>query len=817
MRNFKLICLLLLFTTINITCICGQNMAKIYGKILDTNEIPIENANIIISNFPNIGTSSNESGRYELLVPHDTLLRIEVSCIGYHSVTKNIKVSLGKRKQLDIQLVESIITINTFIVNDRYTINDNDLKPVNTKVLSHIPSLTNGVESLIKSTGLGVFSSNELTSQYNVRGGNYDENLIYLNGIEVYRPFLIRSGNQEGLSFINPDLVSSINFSSGGFDACYGDKMSSVLDVNYKIPTEWGGSISGNLLGASGHLEGISKNKKFSILLGARYQSNAYIFKQMQDSGNYKPTFTDIQLLANYRPNDKWSLTIFGNYTRNVYRFMPMSRTTNIGLIDNVKQLRVYFDGMEVDAYQTIYGTFTAKYYINKSNSIKFALSYFNSIEKETFDINSQYFISEINSSLGSEKYGEAISSRAVGSDLHHGRNFLTSHITHGEIQGSHQIKNNTLSWGMKLQGEFIDDDLLEWRIYDSADYSLPFIPTTPGDSVALDDPARILKSSEYLKSKNQLSSFRMSGYVQNKWIFGTKIHRFSLIGGLRFSYWSFNQEFIATPRIRLVYQPKWELPTSFYIATGMYFQPPFYKEMRQADGLLNSNIKSQHSYHVILGNELSFKIAKRPFKFTTEVYYKYLDNLITYTLDNVRVIYSAKNDANGYAVGIDAKLSGEIVHNLESWIAISLMKSMESIDGGEFTPRPTDQRFRINLFFQDRVPKLPMLKAHLNLIYASALPYCFPTKRTYNFRSKYYFRTDIGFSWQFMDKNVRLGNKNPFKFIDAAFITFEITNLFNNYNILSYIWISDINRDYYAIPNYLSPRMFNVKLRFEL
>lgn len=795
----------------------GQNMAKIYGKVTDTEGLPIEGANIVVMEQNSIGTATTEAGRYELLIPHDRSLIIEISCLGYATITDTLMVAKGKRKQADYTLKETVITMPSFNLNERYTLNDEDLKPINPKVLAHLPGVSQSVESLIKASGLGVFSSNELTSQYNVRGGNYDENLIYLNGIEVHRPLLIRSGNQEGLSFINPDMVSSINFSSGGFDACYGDKMSSVLDVNYKTPVDWGGSLSASLLGVTGHMEGCSKDKKFSVLLGARYQSNAYLFNRMQDSGAYKPTFTDVQLLLNYQPNSKWTLSLFGNYTRNIYRFRPVSRETNIGTVTEAKRLKIYFEGMEVDAYQTIYSVFSTQYQINENNKLRFILSYFNSIEKETFDILSQYFLSEVNTSYGSSDYGEEISSRGVGSDMHHGRNFLTSHLFNGELQGSHQLKHhNTLSWSVKMQGEIINDNLTEWRLYDSADYTLPYIPTIPGDSVALDDPTRALTAKEYLKVSNQLATYRPSAYIQNKWNFGNDKHKFSLIAGLRFTYWSFNKEALITPRIRLVYQPQWKTKTSFYIATGTYFQPPFYKEMRTADGSLNQHIKSQQSYHVILGSDVLFTIAKRPFKFSAEVYYKYLRNLITYSLDNVRVTYSAANDATGYAVGLDAKLSGEIVHDLESWISLSIMQSMESINHGEFTPRPTDQRVSMNLYFQDRVPKLPMLKAHINLVYATALPYSFPKKRAYTYRSKPYFRTDIGLSWQFIDEATRLGKKKAIHFINAAYLTFEITNLFNYSNVLSYTWVADINNQYYAIPNYLSPRMFNVKLRFE-
>jgi hypothetical protein len=794
----------------------AQNLARIYGKVTDTSGFPIESANIVILNIPNTGNSTNESGRYDLLVPHGKELVVEVSCIGYQPQQQTASVPAGKRKQVNFELIPSIITLPLFDLSERYAFDDG-VEKINPKTIYHLPGLTGGVESLIKSAGMGVFSNNEMSSQYNVRGGSYDENLIYLNGIEIYRPFLIRSGQQEGLSFINADLVSSVKFSSGGFDSHYGDKMSSVLDVNYRKPTRFAGSLSGSLLGASGHVEGVSKDQKFTALFGARYQSNAYLFKQLQTKGRYNPTFTDGQLLLTYNPSPKWELTLFGNYARNVYRLVPDSMTTRMGLIDKVKEFKVFYTGQEVDAYQTIYTAFVAKYNVSEKTNLRFLASYFNSIEKETFDLEAQYYINDVNSSFGSENYGEITVSNEVGKDFHHARNFLYSDIFHGEFQGEHKLASNMLSWGLKFQGEILEDELNEWRLFDSAGYSLPHYPTSPGEIVPDGDSTRaIMMEKNYLKADNALSTFRLSGFIQDKWTFGDSIHRFILVGGIRFSYWTFNNELILTPRLRLMYQPKIKTDISLYIATGMYYQPPFYKEMRMPDGVLNKDIKSQKSYHVILGMDYLFKIKRRPFKFSTEIYYKYLYDQITYTMDNVRIIYSGLNDATGHIAGIDMKLSGEIVYNLESWIAISLMQGVESINGKGHTPRPTDQRFSLNLFFQDRVPKLPMLKAHINIVYSTPLPVSPPTIRNYIRSSHHYFKADIGFSWQFIDGTTRTGNKNPFRFLNAGYLTFEIANIFNFKNVLSYSWISDMEGRYYKVPNYLTPRLFNIKLRFE-
>jgi hypothetical protein len=825
MTKITLFCSTLLLLLVSQT-VYSQNLARIYGKIVvDTSEIPIEGANIIVLEDPNIGTSTNEYGRYDLLIPHNKDITVEVSCIGYATQTYTMNIGSGKRKLLNVALTQTSIILPSFDISERYTYSEG-MEKISAKVITHFPGTNASVEQMVKAGGFGV-SGNEISSQYKVRGGSYDENLIYLNGIEIYRPFLIRSGQQEGLSFINPDLVSSVKFSSGGFESCYGDKMSSVLDVQYKKPTRFGGSLSASLLGASGHFEGISKDKKFTALLGVRYQSNGYVFKQMQTKGSYKPNFTDGQFLLTYNPTKKWEFTLFGNYARNVYRLIPDSSVTRMGTVNEAQEYKVYYEGQEVDAYQTIYTAFVAKYSANENNDFRFLMSYFNSTEKETFDLEAQYFINEVNSSFGNDGYGETTNKpgQEVGSDLHHARNFLTSHIFHGEFQGEHRLKKrNTLTWGLKLQGEIIDDNLSEWRLYDSSGYSLPDYSRPPlVDSlgnpvpVSLNDSSRIISMGDnYLKTKNYLETFRLSGFIQEKWEFGDS-NKFVLIGGIRFSYWTFNHEVIVTPRIRLIYQPNIKPDMSFYIAAGMYYQPAMYKEMRRPDGTLNENIESQKSYHAILGMDYLFKIKRRPFKLSAEVYYKHLRDLITYTMDNVRVIYSGENDAIGHTVGIDAKFSGEIVHNLESWISFSLMRSVESTDGGDtYTPRPTDQRFSINLFFQDRVPKLPMLKAHINLVYSTPLPASSPYVRNYVRTSHHYFRTDIGFSWQFVDETTRFGKKNPFSFLKGGYLTFEIANVFNYKNVLSYSWISNMEGSYYTIPNYLTPRLFNVKVRFE-
>ena len=796
--------------------------ALIYGKVVDSIGVPVEQVHIRVVEQPAVGTATTESGRYELTVPYDRELAeitIEISHLNYVSQRKKITIT-DKRLQLNFKLMPNAVLLEPATIMGEPN-NDKIIETYNPKPMQWIASTKSSVENLIVLKNPSVTRNNDLTSQYNVRGGNYDENLIYLNGTEIYRPFLIRSGQQEGLSFINPDLVSGINFSAGGFDAIYGDKMSSVLDVQYKKPIRYGGSVSASLLGAAGHLEGISKDGAMSALLGVRYQSNGYVFRRMQTKGIYRPTFTDVQLLLNrHKPNSKWEFSLFGNFARNAYLFVPDSTSDMVGSLDmnEGKKYTGFFQGQEVDAFQSVFASFATKYRATDSTDIKLIFSYFNTTEKETFDIEGQYFIGDVVLSLGDTTKGEAINNRDVGGDIHHGRNFLNAHIFHGELRGEHLIKRSRLEWGIKGQSEFVDDRLSEWRLLDSAGYSLPSIPTIPGDSVAFEHPSRLISmGSSFLKVNNNLHSFRSEGFIQNRWSFGKNISKVVLVAGIRCSYWNFNNEVLITPRARLSFRPNKK--TFFYFATGLYYQPAFYKEMRLEDGSLNTNIKAQKSYHVIAGSNYSFEIYRRPFKFFTEVYYKYLWDLTTYTIDNVRIIYSGKNDADGYAVGIDARLSGEFISNLESWITVSLMRTMERIDGGDYTFRPTDQRFSTSVFFQDRIPKIPMLKAHISIFYSSGIPYSSPSMRNYISHGKAYFRTDIGFSWQFVEAATYIGKRN-LKPLTAGYLTFEISNLFNYSNILSFFWVAvpaDNGQNMYLrVSNRLPPRLFNIKLRLE-
>lgn len=842
----RIICRLLL--TLSAVCLFSQTLSAqspgwVTGKVKDTSDRPVDLVNVVWKARPQVGTTTDENGSYHLELPamEVTLL---FSCMGYEPKEISIKIAPGRKQVVDVRLSPTARQLPRMVVSDqKYTFNSG-VEHMDSKMITHIPAMSAGVEGLIKASGLGVHANNELSSQYNVRGGSFDENLVYVNGMEVFRPFLIRSGQQEGLSFIHPDMVSSVRFSSGGFDAMYGDKMASVLDVDYKEPVSNTGSLSASFLGASAHWGGTSANRKLSCLAGARYHSNAYLLKQMQTKGNYRPKFTDVQALLRYRPNERWKFSLFGNYARNEYRLIPETGEATIGnILTTIQRLNIYYDGQEVDAYQTLFGSFTASWQCSRFSEITFAATCFHSLEKETFDINAEYWLSDINMDFGSDQLGETLSSRSVGGELHHGRNFLNADLFNGEVRGTHRLGAHVLRWGLACRQELTDDRLQEWYMYDSSFYSLPHPYTPPGDSVPPGDSSRLLLSSSYLDASHKVTNNRVTAYVQDSWEFGLERFRYTLTYGLRASYASFNGECLLAPRLRFAMHPMEQRNLSLYAATGWYYQPPFYKEMRTPAGWINTDIRSQKSYQLIVGSDYLFHWGDRPFKLSGELYYKYLWDLVSYEVDNVRTIYSGYNDAIGFAYGADLKLSGELLPGLESWLSVSLLNTKEDILGDSYVqnydslgrqlpssenatrsdtvfpgwlPRPTDQRFVIHLFFQDEIPNHPRFKAHINLMYATPLPYGIAgmPKALYTRRGKAYFRTDVGFSWKFMEADA--SREGWLSGVKAAYLSLELLNMFNYYNVISYTAVSDIDGNAYMTPNYLTPRLYNLKVRFE-
>jgi len=838
--------IIILLSVIAFDNVYSQNTATVHGKITNYENEPIEFVNITVSNLSG-GSSTDKNGYYEMTIPSEKEITLIFSFVGYDSKHINLNLKTNERKQLNLKLVSSSTQLPQFeVISDYYR--ESNLVRINPKIADHIPTPSGNIESIIK-TLPGVSSSNELSYQYSVRGGNYDENLIYVNDIEIYRPLLVRSGQQEGLSFINSDLVSSILFSAGGFDARYGDKMSSVLDIQYKKPQRFSGSASGSLLGATAHVEGVAKKMPITYIIGIRQKSNQYVLKSLDSKGDYKPSFTDFQTYISYEPNEKWELGVLGNIARNTYRFIPQTRETKFGTIDEALELKVYFDGQEVDKFDTYFGAFSAEYKPNKNTRIKHIFSAYRSVESETFDIQGQYWLYQLENDFSKDDFGNTAFERGVGTYLTHSRNSLQANVFSFEQKGSHIFQNKFLQWGLKYQHESITDKLKEWDLIDSSGYSLPH----PTDSVGYTQPGLQtldnLELQNVINSNINLASNRLSGFVQNAWNYYIDSTKISITAGIRSNYWDFNKQLLFSPRATISLTPNWDKDMLFRFSVGKYDQPPFYREIRDFNGNINYNIKAQQAIHFVLSSDWNFKAWNRPFKYVTELYYKKLNNLIPYEVDNVRIRYYSNQIANGYAMGIDMKVNGEFVRGIESWASLSVMQTQEDIVGDYYynyynkegkiiikgytqdskvvdsvryepgyIPRPTDQRVNFSLFFQDYLPKNPSYKMHLSLLFGSGLPFGPPRTQKYlhTLRMPMYRRVDIGFSKQIKSEDKIMSNKNMLRHIKNVWITAEVFNLLQINNTISYLWITDVNDRQYAIPNYLTPRMLNVKLLIE-
>lgn len=819
----------------------SQELGEIYGTITDDQNNPVPLANISISNQAG-GTISKMDGTYQLKIPANKDIIVVFSFVGFNTSYIKVRIKGGERKELNRKLTPSTTELPSFVITDE-KIRTSTLTPLDPKLAKAIPSPSGGLEALVK-TFAGVTSNNELSSQYSVRGGNYDENLVYVNDVEIYKPFLVRSGQQEGLSFLNSDLVSSILFSAGGFDARYGDKMSSVLDIRYKRPTITTGSVSGSLLGASLHMEGSSKDRRLMYLVGLRHKSNQYLLKTLETKGDYKPSFTDMQGMLIYEVNPKLEFSVFGNYARNFYRIVPTSRETSFGTINEALQLKVYFDGSETDQFVNYMGAFTTHYKPTENLSLKLIVSSFQTIESETFDITGQYWIGNLETDQSSENFGEMLEAKGVGTYHNHARNYLDARVTSIEQRGIYVQPLSTTMWGIKYQYEEVNDRLNEWVLNDSAGFTLPTDQGIPGEAGNQSD----IILQDIVKASIGLNSSRISGFLQNSWELGNEKSVWNITVGVRGNYWDVNGQVLISPRGGISYTPDWEKDFVFRFSTGLYYQPPFYRELRNKAGVLNKELKAQSSLHFVAGSDYNFNAWGRPFKLTTEAYFKYIQNLVPYDVDNVRLRYFATNSAKGYATGIDLKVNGEFVKGVESWASLSLMQTKEDLTGDDyweyyndegvriipgytrnddvadsalivkgFIPRPTDQRLTFSLFFQDYLPKNPTYKMHLNLVFGTGLPYSPPgTTRSRNMqRMPSYRRVDIGFSKQLLgaSRYSDTDTRSRLKFITDAWISLEVLNLLQVNNTISYIWVKDVTNRQYAVPNYLTPRQLNLKI----
>ena len=842
--KFKGFIILMLLSILLPARLSAQDNGILTGNVRDQHNKPLELVNVAIVGSSS-GSTSDQNGNYLLLIPSNQEVTVDFSFIGFKSKRYQITLKPSEKKELNVVLMISYTELQGVEIKDDQVRSYNYVR-LDPKDVKLIPTMTGGIEAMLK-TLPGVSSANELSSQYSVRGGNFDENLVYVNGIEIYRPFLIRAGQQEGLSFVNSTLVSGIVFSAGGWDAKYGDKMSSVLDITYRKPDSAAASVMLSLLGAEGHIEGLTRDKKFTFLAGARYKTNQYVLKGLETKGSYKPNFIDVQGVLTYELNKKIQFSALGYYSKNSYKLVPESRRTNFGTIQEAYQLNIYFDGQEVDQYRMYLGAFTMDYKPKENLLMKFSVSGFNTRESETYDTRGQYWIGKLENAYGDEEFGNVTEVQGVGTFMDHARNYLDAGVISAEHKGSFINETGIYNWSLKYQHENVDDHLNEWELVDSAGYILPDPPVNIG---GITDPKSMLEIEDVVKTHIQLSTNRLMGHVQGTWDLLGEGRDLSVTAGLRFNYWDYNGQFLLSPRASVAYKPLWEKDVVFRFSTGYYYQPPFYKELRDFEGNLNPDIKAQKSIHFVGGMDINFLAWGRPFKFTTEAYYKYLDDLIPYVVDNVRILYTAQNNAHGYATGIDFKINGEFIENTESWMSLSFLSTKQDIEGdfyynyynaeGEkiikgytadqvvvdsvrvepgYIPRPTDQLVSFAVFFQDYLPLIPSLKAHLTLVFGSGLPFGPPDSPLYKHTLRYppYRRVDLGFSKLLIGDKTKFGDKNPLRYIDHAWLSLEVFNLFQIYNTVSYIWVKDINNREYAVPNYLTPRQLNIKLIVEI
>ena len=812
----------------------AQTMATLSGKVVDEDGNPVPDVQIAIIGSTTQSVFTDAEGKYSLSIPSGAEIEIVFNNLSYGIVKQKINPKPGEKISLNPKLKFKNELVEVKVIDEN---RKQDVIFIQPKDYFKLAGPNPDISKLLLSQGLGVQSSNELSSAYSVRGGNYDENLVYVNDIEVFRPQLARSGQQEGLSFPNPDMVSGINFSSGGFEAKYGDKLSSALDVTYRKPRNFSSTVSGGLLGGSVHIQEVTKNKLFSWQIGGRYRSTQYLLKTLDTKGEYKPSFYDIQSLMNFAINEKFNIEILTNITGNKYLVKPSDRETTFGTFNQALRFKVYFDGQEISKYNTYFGALSANYKPQKNLNLKFITSAYRDFEDETFTVQGQYYIDELNTDFGSSGFGNVAFNRGVGTYINHGRNYLDATILNAEHKGKLELKNNQqVLWGARVQHEMIVDRMSEWNYLDSAGYS---IPQTNPNAVEL---------PYVLKAKNNIESTRLMGY--GEYIINKQLHDTSTItltAGVRSNYWTFNKENVVSPRLTVAYDPNWKRDWVFRASYGYYYQPPFYRDMRDLSGKINPDIKAQQSIHYVLSSDLNFKIWKRGFKFMSALYYKDMKNLIPYDIDNVRIRYYAQNNSSGYATGLDMRLNGEFIKGTESWISMSVMQTREKINGlGSYSykdvngaawypgtsvtqvkdsvfnkkgyiPRPTDQLVTFNMFFQDYLPKLPKCKMYLSLIYGTGLPVTIVGKKFLmadNFRFPQYRRVDIGFSYDIVKEDKPLAATNKLRFIKAAWVSLEVWNLLGINNTVSYTWIKDVTNRQYAIPNYLTNRQLNIKLQ---
>lgn len=787
---------------------CGMPVmaqVTIHGKVVDQDNAPVEFATVRIAGTA-IGTNTSLDGDYSLTTHRADTISVIFSCMGYEEIKREL-IDADGDVALNVRMRQNSKLLNEIEVTD-FRKQTNQMQTLDTDTYKLAPDVSgNGIENML-TTMAGVNSNNEMSSQYSVRGGTYDENSVYINGVEVYRPQLISSGQQEGLSIINPDMVGSVAFSTGGYGAEYGDKMSSVLDITYREPEALEGSVSASLMGGSlsfGH-----NSKHFSQLHGLRYKSNSSLLSSMETKGEYDPRFFDYQTNLIFKVNNKWRASFLGNIAINNYKFKPSDRTTNFGTSTDAKQFKVFFDGMEKDKFETFFGALNLNYRHNRSTDFTFLASGYLTNELVAYDISGEYWLDQAGTTGGGNSDNAVGGELGVGRYHEHSRDRLKMSVVSLALKGNTSISHHNLSYGISFNHETIHERAREYELRDSAGYTLPH----DGQNI------RMIYS---LTSRQDLSTNRMAFFAQDQFRLRLDAGSLTINGGIRMSYWDFNKEFLVSPRANVGFIPERNNRWTFRFATGLYYQSPFYKEYRRPveDAIgntvieLNRNIKAQQSIHFILGGDYTFRAMDRPFKLSAEAYYKKLNRLIPYEIDNLKIVYSGLNQTDGYTMGLDMKLFGQFVPGTDSWISFSLMKTNERLNGVN-VPRPTDQRYSVAIYFTDYFPKFPKLKFSLRGIFADGLPTTAPhsSRDKGYFRAPAYKRLDIGLSYALLSP-LKEGESRSgsLKWLKSVWLGVDAFNLLDISNVSSYYWVTDVNDIQYAVPNYLTGRQFNVRL----
>jgi len=801
-----------------------KKTAFVSGRVVDENENPLTHVSVTILGRQE-GITTNDSGYFRLQVPAERAFALVFSFAGRNAEQRNFLLNENEEESITIRLERGEKMLQEVIVTDQRDRREAGLLRPNPKSILNLPSVTTGVESLIK---VFVGSNNELTSQYSVRGGSYDENLVYVNDFEVFRPYLVRNGQQEGLSFINPELVRNISFYTGGFQARYGDKMSSVLDIQYKKPKRFGGSAYVGILEQGLHLEGTSSNNRFTYLVGARNRSNRNLLSRQETQGNYVPASSDIQVLLTYQLNSRWQAEFFGNYSQSKFSLNPefSQLTTSVfsPFFTSNLGLDIYFSGQERDQYETQMTGLSFTNQVSRKLKLKWMASRFVNDEQERIDIQGAYLFGDRDFDKNQPTFGLIVNPLGAGVFQNYARNLLNIENWNVSHKGNYDWSNHSLQWGLAYDRTHIKDKLNEWEFQDSAGYSLPFNPDQ-------------LQLSKVIKSKADLTVNKLSGYIQDNLLLGDTAHSVTLSAGLRFNYNSLNGQFLLAPRLGASWKPNWKRDIILRAALGAYHQPPFYRELRRYDGTINTKLKAQQSWQAVAGFDYNFTGFGRPMRWTTEVYYKNMWDVVPYDVDNVRTRYYGENNAKAYAAGIEMRLHGELVKDAESWISLGLMQSKEDIKGDTYknytlddnnqpidsitlekgwVRRPSDRRITFGMFFQDYLATNKNLKMYLNLIYGSNLPYNIPNNVKYRngLEIPSYIRVDIGFSALLLDSDrSKRRSHSPFLGFDNIWASLEVFNLIDRSNTISYLLIKDFSNTVYTMPQRLTPRLLNFKI----